>query len=104
MALRIRLYCDIDQMNPGSGPAGLGGLNANDPGYGQTATPGQAGNTETIRFQTSSQVYGTPGSVTLAQLLTAMTTAINNLAGATGTPIITADLLAQINAWNTGNP
>jgi hypothetical protein len=49
-------------------------------------------------------VPGTAGSVTVANILTALTTASNNIAGATGTPIIDATTLAEINGWQTGNP
>jgi hypothetical protein len=35
---------------------------------------------------------------------TALTAAVATLAGASGTPLITPTLLAQINAWNSGSP
>jgi hypothetical protein len=37
-------------------------------------------------------------------MLTALQTIASDFAAASGTVLITADLLAQINAWNTGSP
>jgi hypothetical protein len=104
MALRVRVYVDIDYVGRGTGTALMGGINANDPAYGQGLTAGETAVAQTIRFQTSQQVPGTAGSTTLANILMALDNAANNIAGATGTPIIDAATLAQINAWNTGNP
>lgn len=104
MALRIRVYMDVDYVGPGTGTAIMGGLNANDPAYGQGLIAGETAVAQTKRFQTSAQVPGTAGSTTLANILTAITAAGFNLAGASGTPQIDAATLAEINAWNTGNP
>jgi hypothetical protein len=104
MALRVRVYVDVDYVGRGTGTAIMGGINANDPAYGQTLTAGETAVAQTMRFQTSAQVPGTAGSTTLANILTALTTAGFNIAGASGTPQIDAATLAVINAWNTGNP
>lgn len=104
MALRVRVYVDVDYVARGTGTALMGGLNANDPAYGQGLTAGETAVAQTKRFQTSAQVPGTAGSTTLANILTALTAAGFNIAGATGTPIIDAATLAEINNWNSGNP
>lgn len=46
---------------------------------------------------------GAEGSVTLANINTALTNAVNSLAGAAGTPIITPAELAIIQGWATGS-
>jgi hypothetical protein len=102
--LRVRVYVDVDYVGRGVGTGLTGGLNANDPAYGQGLTAGETAVAQTKRFQTSQQVPGTAGSVTLANILTALNNAANNIAGATGTPIIDATTLAEINGWQTGNP
>jgi hypothetical protein len=104
MALRVRVYVDVDFVGPGTGSALVGGLNANDPAYGQSLLAGDTAVAQTIRFQTSQQVPGAAGSTTLANLLTALNNAASTIAGSSGTPIINAATLAQINAWNTGSP
>lgn len=102
---RIRVYVDIDSIGPGMGPSGLGGLNANDPASGQSAGPTMAGNAQTLRIQDSTAVVpGTPGSYTVANFNTALSTIVTDIAGASGTPLITAAILAQINGWNSGSP
>jgi hypothetical protein len=55
-------------------------------------------------FQDAEAVPGTAGAITLANINTALTAAVAALAGASGTPLITPTLLAQINAWNSGSP
>jgi hypothetical protein len=52
----------------------------------------------------ATMVPGTAGAITEANLLTALQTIASDFAAATGTPLITADILAQINAWQTGSP
>lgn len=104
MPLRVRVTVDVDYVGRGTGTGLMGGLNANDPAFGQLLTAGETAVAQTIRFQTSQQVPGTAGSQTLANILTALTNASNTVAGATGTPIIDAPTLAQINAWNSGSP
>ena len=55
-------------------------------------------------FQDAEPVPGTSGAITLANINTALAAAVTTLAGASGTPLITAAQLAQINAWNSGSP
>ncbi len=102
IALRVKVIARIEAVSGGSGGAGLGGLNADDPSYGQGLYPGAAPISQTIYFQDAEAVPGTPGSWTLANINTALTAAVATIAGSTGTPIINATTLAQINAWNTG--
>jgi hypothetical protein len=76
--------------------------------------PGQGGGTTILPitmpvdqfmfFQDAEPVPGTSGAITLANLNTALTNAVTALAGASGTPRITAANLATINAWNAGSP
>lgn len=82
----------------------LGGLNADDPTQGQSLFPHAAAIAQTVYYQDVEPVPGTPGSYTLANLNTALTAAVTTLAGASGTPVIDATALANINGWATGNP
>lgn len=103
-AVKLRVYVDIDAMAVGGGTVMVGGLYANDPGQGQGLAPSAAGNAQTMRRQVGETVLGYSGNVTLAEIQTALVAIANDLAGATGTPIITTADLAQINGWATGNP
>ena len=102
VALRLSVQWRIEAIGPGTGPAGLGGLNANDPPYGQSLSPGAAPVAQTFYIQDSEMIPGTPGSWTLANIKTASDAASTTLAGA-GTPLIDAIELAMINAWNSGS-
>ena len=103
-AVKLRVYLDIDAVACGGGSVMMGGLNANDPAQGQSQYPIVAGNAQTMRQQCAELVLGYNGSVTLAQIDTALKTLADDFAGSTGTPIITASILATINGWNAGNP
>lgn len=103
-AVRMRVYVDFDMLGAGQGPSGLGAGFSNNPGYGQAGNAGTTGGAQTMRQQAGELVLGTAGSITLAQIDTALKAAADDLAGASGTPIITPALLAIINGWNTGNP
>lgn len=103
-ATKIRVYIDFDAVSAGGGTTMLGGLYANDPGQGQGASPIAAGFAQTLRLQVAEIVAGYNGALTLAEISTALTNVAADIAGATGTPIITAAILAQINGWATGNP
>ena len=103
-AVKIRVYIDFDAVGAGMGSVMLGGLNANDPTQGQLASPITAGNAQTLRKQVSEQILGTGGSITLAEIAAALVVVSTDIAGATGTPIISTADLAQINGWATGNP
>lgn len=104
MALRISTRIRIEAIPVGTGPAGLGGLNADDPAYGGSQQPGTAPYAQTKYFQDSVSVPGTAGSISLANINTALTQAVADYAAASGTTIITAADLATINSWFSGNP
>lgn len=103
-AVKLRVYVDIDAMAIGGGSVMLGGLYANDPGQTQSLYPSAAGNAQTMRLQVGETVLGYSGNITLAEIDTALKAVADDLAGATGTPIITAATLATINGWTTGSP
>lgn len=103
-ATKMRVYVDFDAMAVGGGTVMLGGLYANDPGQTQNGYPSAAGNAQTLRLQVGETIVGYSGNVTLAEIQTALVAIANDLAGATGTPIITAATLATINGWATGGP
>lgn len=100
---RIRVYADIDWVPAGAGGAALGQSQSQDPGYGQAANPGAVGVAQTRRYQAAESVPG-GNAPTLANILTALQSIATDLAGATGTPIITAAELAIIQGWASGNP
>ena len=106
MAIKLRLSVRwrVEAVGAGAGPAGLGGLNADDPSYGQGEYPGAAPMAQTIYFQDAEVIPGTDGAVTLANIKTAADAASVTLAGATGTPLIDATTLAQINGFFSGRP
>ena len=77
---------------------------SNNPGQGQSQVPIIMPIDQFLYLQDAEPVPGTAGAITLANINTALTAAVATLAGASGTPLITAALLAQINAWNSGSP
>ena len=107
-AVTMGLYAEVlvrfKAVGGGTGTSAIGGLNADDPAYGQNLYPHAAAIAQTVYFQDAEPVPGTPGSWTLANLNTALTNAVTAIAGASGTPIIDATALANINGWATGNP
>lgn len=103
MALRVSVRVRVEAVPVGAGPAGLGGLNADDPSYGQSLLPGATSFAQTKYFQDAEPVPGTAGSITLANIKTALDAASTTFAGSSGTPIIDATTLATINAWFSGN-
>jgi hypothetical protein len=102
--VRIEVELRIMQVGRGTGTALMGQSQGNNPGVGQLAAPGALGNAQMLFMNDAAVVPGTSGSVTLANVLTALQTIASDFAAASGTPLITAALLAQINAWQTGNP
>ena len=100
--VRCRIYLDIDSVAGGTGTVLLAQFQAEMPGYGQAQGPGAGGVKQTLRLDDAVQVPGTPGSLTVANFNTALTAAVADFAGATGTPLITPAVLAQINGWFTG--
>src|SRR5262245_20550441 len=104
IALRVSVRVRVEAVGAGTGPAGLGGINADDPSYGQSEYAGASTIAQTKYFQDAEQVPGTAGSITLANINTALTAAVTALAGASGTPKIDTADLAEINSWFTGGP
>ena len=102
MGLRVSVRIRVEAVPGGAGPAGLGGLNADDPSYGQSLRAGAAPFAQTEYFQDAEPVPGTAGAITLANIKTALDAASTTFAGA-GTPIINATELARINSWFSGS-
>jgi len=92
------------QVPKGGGTVMMGQSQGNNPGVGPLAGAGSLGNAQMLFMNDATVVPGTSGSVTLANMLTALQTIASDFAAASGTTLITADLLAQINAWNSGSP
>ena len=103
-AVRLRVYVDLDFVGAGTGIVLLDQGQANMPGYGQGPSSGAAGLAQTMRKQAGEVVLGNGGAITLAEIDTALKAAADDIAGATGTPFISAADLATINGWATGNP
>lgn len=103
-AVKVRVYVDFDSFAAGAGPSGLGAGFSNNPGFGQAGNLGASGASQTRRYQAAEVVLGSGGAITLAQIQAALVAIANDIAGASGTPIITAAELAIINGWNTGQP
>ncbi len=104
MAYRVRAFFDIDWVGDGAGTVlGGGQSQANNPGFTGAAGTGSVGGAQTRRYQTAEQIPGgdTP---TLANILTALQSCASDLAGASGTVLITAAELAIIQGWSSGNP
>lgn len=102
--VRIEVEVRFMQIPAGVGTAGMGIAQGNNPGVGPLAGPGSLGNAQMLFMNDAAVVPGTSGSITKANLLTALQTIASDFAAASGTTLITADLLAQINAWQTGSP
>jgi hypothetical protein len=102
--VRIEVEVRIMQAPAGGGTVMMGQSQGNNPGVGQLAAPGSVGNAQMLFMNDAEIVPGTPGAITLANLNTALVAVANDLAGSSGTPLITAAILAQINAWQTGSP
>lgn len=95
MAYRIRVTVDYDWVGDGVYSAFLGPNQSNNPGYNATFAAGAAGVAQTAELMISEIVPGgdTP---TLANFLTALTNAANDLAG---TPTVGATpVMSQVGA------
>jgi 2-keto-3-deoxy-6-phosphogluconate aldolase len=103
-AVKVRVYLDIDFVGGGTGTVLLAQNQSNMPGFGAALGPGPGGNAQTMRLQVGETVAGVGGSITEAQLLTALQNVASDFAAASGSPIITPAILATINGWATGNP
>lgn len=104
MALRVRVFVRVDQIVGGTGTALVGQVQADNPGYGQGDDPGPVGAGQTMLLSDAETVPGTAGAHTVANFRTALVAAADAIAGSSGTPKITAAVLAEINAWQTGSP
>lgn len=117
---------------PNSNPAFLGQQQANIPGQGQPTVAatvsggsGVTGSTATnVALATGQNPHavfcaqmrqystfepipvgaGSEGSVTLANINTALTNAVADISGSTGTPFINTAELGMIQGWALGNP
>jgi hypothetical protein len=91
-----------------SGNTFLAQQQANIPGQGQANNPHIGPVAQMRQYLTAEGVTavapGSEGSVTVANINTALVAAIANISGATGTPAITAAELAIIQGWASGNP
>ena len=107
MAVRIRVYLDVDWIPDGSGMATMGQNQSNNPGIGSALGPGSVGNAQTLRLQVAESVPGgdTP---TQANLNTAIAQAATDLETLIATPGAyaggTATPLSIIDGWAAGNP
>jgi hypothetical protein len=93
---RLNVTVDFLWVPAGVGGSGLGQLQANIPGMGGTSIPGTFGNAQTLRLIVGEQVPG-GNAPTQANFNTAMTAAGTDIA-----TLMTAAILAQIQAWSTG--
>jgi hypothetical protein len=103
-ALIVQIELRICRGAPGTTGVMVQQSMSNNPGQGQAINPIMMPGSQMLYLQDAEIVPGTDGSVTLANLNTALTAAVTAFAAASGTPLITAALLAQINAWSTGSP
>ncbi len=104
MAIRLEVIVRAYQVAPGTGPVLMAQNISDIPGIGQTNQPGPGQNGQTLYLSDAEMVPGTAGSYTVANFNTALAAAVTALAGASGAPKITAAILAQMKAWNTGSP
>jgi hypothetical protein len=104
MAYFAEVEVRIGWVPDGSGNTFLGQPQANIPGQG----PLPLNNRVVFSAQVRQYIVGEgiPGgdSPTLANINTALTSCVADLAAASGTPQITAAELAIIQGWSTGNP
>jgi hypothetical protein len=104
MAIRVSVEVRIQEVGAGTTGVLVAQSQSNSPGFGQSAGPGMLDGSQMVYLQDAAQVYGVGGSITLAEILTALQTVASDIAGASGTPLITADILATINGWSSGSP
>ena len=102
--LGVEVRMRVIAVGAGTGVSGLGGLNADDPTYGQSGYPSAARIAESKYFSDWEPVTGTYGAVTLANINNALAAAVAALAGSSGTPKISTEQLAEINGWFSGSP
>jgi hypothetical protein len=103
-AIIVEIELRIARGSPGTTGVMVQQSMSNTPGQGQLAQPIMLPGSQMLYLQDAEIVPGTDGSVTLANINTALSAAVTAFAAASGTPLITPTLLAQINAWSTGSP
>ena len=115
MAYAINVTIDYVWISDGAGTGLLGQNQSNQPGYGAALVPGTIGNQQSARLIIAEQVPG-GDSPTLANFLTALNNAAQDLAGtpaAGGTPLMSqpnalggapGTPLSIIQTWSTGGP
>lgn len=103
-AVRIEVEVRFMQVPAGGGTVLMGQAQGNNPGVGPLASIGSLGNAQMLFMNDATPVPGTSGSITKANILTALQAIASDFAAASGTTLITADILAQINGWQTGQP
>lgn len=108
MGLYVEAEFRIGWTPAGGGGTFLGQAQANIPGQGQITQVNRAVfNAQVLQIIDGQPVpvaVGSEGSVTLANINTALTNIVSDVAGSSGTPLITAALLATIQGWASGNP
>jgi hypothetical protein len=108
MALGVFVTVQVGWIPNSSGNTFLGQQQANIPGQGQTAVAHEYFAAQMLQvpldFEPVPVAPGSEGSVTLANINAALTAAVASLAGATGTPLITPAMVAQIQGWASGLP
>lgn len=108
MAIRMRVYCDIDWVGDGAGGALLGQNQANDPGYGSALGPGAAGVGQTLRLQVAEQVPGgdSPTAANFTTAFTQLATDLGTMISASPNPFngSTATALSIVQGWSSGLP
>lgn len=103
MAIRIRVTVDVDYLGALGGGDQVGFVGqgqSNNPGYAAAFNPGAVGVAQTMELMVAEIVPG-GDSPTLANFLTALTNAANDMAG---TPTSgSTPIFSQVGAWG-GNP
>ena len=102
--VRIEVELRVMQVPRGAGTTLMGQAQGNNPGVGPLAGIGTLGNAQMKFFNDATMVPGTSGSITKANLLTALQTIASDFAAASGTTVFTTELIAEINGWQTGSP
>lgn len=115
MAYALNIIMDVYWVPDGAGSAILGQAQGNQPGFGAAEGPGSIGNSSSGRLRVAEVVPGADAP-TLANFLTALQNAANDLAGtppAGGTPLMSqpgalggspGTPLTNILTWASGGP
>jgi hypothetical protein len=102
--VRIEVEVRVMQVPRGTGTVMMGQSQGNNPGVGPLKSAGTLGNAQMKFYNDATMVPGTAGSITLANLLTALQTIASDFAAASGTVLFTTAEIAEINGWQTGSP